>query len=254
MAKTKKIGSKFLKSQEIDNMDNVSYLKKQKRKPQNTLGEIHIKEIKPLTDNQKRVFDSYYNDKNILSIGSAGTGKSFLFFYLALTDLLYSNEYNKIVIFRSAVPTRNIGFLPGNEDEKMSAYSIAYKGICSELMERGDGFELLRKKDLVEFQSTSFVRGTTFDNCLIIVEEIQDMNLHEISTIITRCGKNTRIFLCGDIKQTDLDPRREISGIQDFIKIASNMESFDIVEFGLDDIVRSGLVKEFLIAKENIGL
>lgn len=254
MAKTKRLGSKFLKGQEIDNMENVASFKKQKRKPQNTIGEINIKEIHPLTENQRKVFSAYDDGKNILSIGSAGTGKSFLFFYLTLFDLLFSNRYSKIIIFRSAVPTRNIGFLPGNEDEKMSAYTLAYKGICSELLERGDGFELLKKKDMIEFQSTSFVRGTTFDNCLIIVEEIQDMNLHEISTLITRCGKNTRIFLCGDIKQTDLDPRREVSGIQDFIRIAANMDSFEIVEFGIEDIVRSGLVREYLVAKENLGL
>lgn len=168
--------------------------------------------------------------------------------------MIYGQEYDKIIVFRSSVPTRNIGFLPGDEKEKMAAYEQPYKGICGDLFGRSDAYEILKKKDLIEFQSTSFVRGNTFDNCLIIVEECQDMNLHEISTIVTRCGKNTKIFFSGDFKQCDLDGRREISGFNDFLKISSMMDSFDIVEFGLEDIVRSGLVKEFLIAKERLGL
>lgn len=253
MSKTKRIGSKTLRNQQIDNAEK-DFNSSKKRKPQNGLGEIKLKDIYPMTENQRKVFDAYDEGKNILAIGSAGTGKSFLLFYLTLFDLLYNQNYNKIVVFRSAVPTRNIGFLPGNEDEKMAAYTMAYKGICAELLGRGDGFEVLIKKDLIDFQSTSFVRGTTFDNCLIIVEEIENMNIHEISTIITRCGKDTRIFLCGDIKQSDFDPRKEISGLPDFIRIVESMYSFNVVEFGIEDVVRSGLVKEYLIAKERLGL
>jgi phosphate starvation-inducible PhoH-like protein len=256
MAKiVKKANTKFLKSHEIDDMENVSFIKKQKRKPATAgISNLQLKEIHPLTENQGKVFEAFADDKNVVCAGSAGTGKTFLLFYLCLQEMIYGQGYDKIIVFRSSVPTRNIGFLPGDEKEKMAAYEQPYKGICGDLFGRSDAYEILKKKDLVEFQSTSFVRGNTFDNCLIIVEECQDMNLHEISTIVTRCGKNTKIFFSGDYKQCDLDGRREISGFNDFLKIVDMMYSFETVEFGLEDIVRSGLVKEFLIAKEKLGL
>ena len=254
-ALNKRVNTKFLKSREIDDMENISFIKKQKRKPTTAgISNLQLKEINPLTETQEKVFEAFADDKNIVCAGSAGTGKTFLLFYLCLQEMIYGQEYDKIIVFRSSVPTRNIGFLPGDEKEKMAAYEQPYKGICGDLFGRSDAYEILKKKDLIEFQSTSFVRGNTFDNCLIIVEECQDMNLHEISTIVTRCGKNTKIFFSGDFKQCDLDGRREISGFNDFLKISSMMDSFDIVEFGLEDIVRSGLVKEFLIAKERLGL
>ena len=250
----KKSNTKFLKSHEIDEAENVSFIKKQKRKPTTGFSSLQLKEIHPLTENQGKVFTSYSEGKNIVCAGSAGTGKTFLLMYLCLQDLIYSQEYDKLIIFRSSVPTRNIGFLPGDEKEKLAVYESPYRAICGDLFGRGDAYEILRKKELLEFQSTSFVRGNTFDNCLIFVDEIQDMNLHELSTIITRCGKNTKIFFSGDFKQCDFDGKREISGFNDFVKIVSYMYSFDIVEFQLNDIVRSGLVKEFLIAKEKLGL
>jgi phosphate starvation-inducible protein PhoH len=252
----KKANTKFLKNHEIDDAyDNVSFIKRRnKKRPSTGLSQLQLKEIQPLTQNQGRVFDSYADGKNVICSGSAGTGKTFLLFYLCLQDLIYTQDYDKIIVFRSSVPTRNIGFLPGDEKEKMAAYEAPYKPICGDLFGRGDAYEILKQKGLIEFQSTSFVRGTTFDNCLIIVEEIQDMNLHELSTIITRVGKNTKIFFTGDFRQTDLDGRREVSGFNDFVKIINHMPSFDVVDFCLDDIVRSGLVKEYLVAKENLGL
>lgn len=250
----KKANTKFLRSHEIDDMENVSFIKKQKRKTNAGFSQLQLKEIHPLTENQGLVFKHYFEDKNIVCSGSAGTGKTFLLLYLCLQDLMYSNDYDKIIVTRSAVPTRAQGFLPGDEREKMVVYEQPYRNICNELFGRGDSYEILKKKELIDFQSTSYMRGTTFDNCLIIVEEMQDMTLHEISTIITRCGKNTKIFFSGDFRQTDLDNRREISGFSDFIKIVKMMYSFEIVDFNLDDIVRSGLVKEFLIAKDKLGL
>jgi phosphate starvation-inducible protein PhoH len=250
----KKANTKFLKSHEIDNADNVSFIKKSKKKPNAGLSNLQLKEIHPLTKNQGLVFDAYHNEKHIVCAGSAGTGKTFCLLYLMLHDLVYNNEYEKIVIIRSAVPTRNIGFLPGSEDEKMEAYEIPYKNICNDLFGRADAYEILKKKDLIEFQSTSYIRGTTFDNTLILVDEFENCNFHESDSIITRCGKNTRIFFSGDFKQTDLDGKREISGYLDFMKIINNMDSFDAVEFTIDDCVRSGLVKEYLIEKDKLGL
>jgi phosphate starvation-inducible PhoH-like protein len=251
----KKVSSKFLKSHEIDDMENVIVpLKKHKKTSTAGLFNLHIKDIHPLTENQGRVFRCYDDDKNIVCSGSAGTGKSFVLLYLCLHDLIHSREYNKVMIFRSSVPTRNIGFLPGDEKEKLAVYEAPYKAICGDLFSRSDAYDILKKKDLIEFQSTSYVRGNTFDNCLIIVDECQDMNLHELSTVITRCGQGTRIFFSGDFKQCDFDGKREVSGFNDFIRIVNQIESFEVVDFGLDDIVRSGLVKEYLVAKEKLNL
>jgi phosphate starvation-inducible protein PhoH len=171
-----------------------------------------------------------------------------------LQDLVYNNEYEKIIIIRSAVPTRSIGFLPGTEDEKMEAYEFPYKNICNDLFGRSDAYEILKKKDIIEFQSTSYIRGITFDNTLILVDEFENCNFHETDSLITRVGKNTRIFFSGDFKQSDLDGRREVSGFNDFMKIVSKMQSFSATEFTIEDCVRSGLVLEYLTVKEQLGL
>lgn len=250
----KKANTKFLKSHEIDEMENVSFIKKSKKKPNAGLLNLTLKEIHPLTRNQGFVFDYYGEGKNIVCSGSAGTGKSFCLLYLMLQDLVYNSDYEKIVIFRSAVATRNIGFLPGNEDEKLNAYELPYKTIVNDLFGRADAYEIIKKKDIIEFLSTSYIRGTTFDNTLILVDEFENCNFHELDSLITRCGKNARIFFSGDFKQTDLDGRREVSGYTDFMKIINNMDSFGSVEFTIDDCVRSGLVKEYLIEKDKLGL
>lgn len=255
MSKLKKANTKFLKGVEIDDaIDNITFIKKQKRKPNTGLSQLQLKEIHPLTKNQDFLFKSYVDGKNIIASGSAGAGKTFCFLYLMIQDLIYNNEFEKIIIIRSAVPTRNIGFLPGNENEKMEAYEIPYKGICNDLFGRSDAYEILKKKDLVEFQSTSYIRGTTFDNCLILVDEFENLNFHEADSLITRLGKNSRIYFAGDIKQTDLDGRKEISGYNDFMRIINNMSSFSTVEFTIEDCVRSGIVKEYLTEKEKLGM
>ena len=253
---TKKVNSKFLKNREIDDADNnVSFMRKGKKKPTNIgISNLQLKEIHPLTDNQGKVFSAYADGKNIVCAGSAGTGKTFCLMYLMLQELVYNNEYEKILIIRSAVPTRNIGFLPGNEGEKMEAYELPYKTICNDLFGRSDAYEILKKRDIIEFQSTSYIRGTTFDNTLIIVDEFENCNFHETDSLITRVGKNTRIFFSGDFKQTDLDGRREVSGFADFMRIIGNMESFVSVEFTIEDCVRSGLVKEYLTVKDKLGI
>lgn len=250
----KKANTKFLKGHEIDEADNVSFIKKQKRKPNTGLAQFQVREIHPLTENQGRLFKFYGEGKNIVAAGSAGTGKSFCLLYLMLQDLIYTGDYEKLIIFRSAVATRNIGFLPGNEEEKMDAYELPYKCILNDLFGRADAYEIMKKKDLVEFLSTSYVRGTTFENCLILVDEFENMNFHELDSLITRVGRNSRIFFSGDFKQTDLDGKREVSGFSDFTKIISEMESFDMVEFSIEDCVRSGLVKEYLITKDRLNL
>lgn len=215
---------------------------------------FELAKIYPKTDNQQKAFDLYDEGKNLLLYGSAGSGKSFLALYFGLRDLINNGSYNKIVIIRSAVPCREIGFLKGSIEEKLEPLSAPYKSIINELFGRDDSFSILASKSVIEFESTSYLRGITYNNTLVIADEIENMNDGELSTIYTRIGLDSRLILCGDIKQCDLNARKELSGMNDIVEISKRMESFGLVEFTIDDICRSGFVKEFLIAKEELGL
>ena len=221
----------------------------------------YLVDITPITDNQKRLFDSYDKGKHIIAYGAAGTGKTFITLYNALKDVLNENTpYDKIYIVRSLVATREIGFLPGDHEDKSSYYQIPYKHMVKYMfqMPSDADFEMLygnlRSQETIKFWSTSFLRGTTLDDAIIIVDEFQNLNFHELDSIITRVGENTKIVFCGDASQTDLTKTNEKNGIVDFMRVLRAMPSFDTIEFGIDDIVRSGLVKEYLIAKLEAGL
>ena len=205
-----------------------------------------------LTSTQQEVIDAYDNGNHLVLHGLAGTGKTFLSTYLALGEI-QDGVYEKLHIIRSAVPTRDIGFLPGNSKQKIQVYEDPYRQICSELYGRGDAYEILTQKNYVEFVSTSFIRGTTFRNSIILVDEINNMNFHELDSVITRVGPNCRIILCGDYRQTDLRSSDERAGLKQFLKILNNIESFTHFEFGIEDIVRSGIVKEYIIGKTEAG-
>ena len=233
--------------------------KQMKRKK--PLNSEYLVDITPITDNQKRLFDSYNEGKQIIAYGAAGTGKTFITLYNALKDVLSENTpYDKIYIVRSLVATREIGFLPGDHEDKSSYYQIPYKHMVKYMfqMPSDADFEMLygnlRAQETIKFWSTSFLRGTTFDDAIIIVDEFQNLNFHELDSIITRVGENTKIVFCGDASQTDLTKTNEKNGIVDFMKILRAMPSFEMIEFGIDDIVRSGLVKEYLIAKLEAGM
>jgi phosphate starvation-inducible PhoH-like protein len=213
---------------------------------------LELAKVSPLTENQQRTFDFYDEGYNLLLTGSAGTGKTFIAMYLALEELLQEKKYKKIVIIRSIVPSRDTGFLPGSIKEKAAIYEMPYKAICSELFRRDDAYEILRQKFVLEFETTSFLRGTTFRDSIVIVDEIQNFNDQEINTTITRMGENSKVICCGDFRQIDLTKRGDESGIRSFIKIVDRMEDFAAVEFNTSDIVRSDLVKQYLIAKQEI--
>ena len=228
-----------------------------KKKP---LGAGYLVDIEPLTDNQKRLFDSYNSDKHIVAYGCAGTGKTFITLYNALRDVLNENTpYQNVYLVRSLIATREIGFLPGDHEDKSSLYQIPYKSMVKYMFQMSSDvdFEMLygnlKAQETIKFWSTSFLRGTTLDNAIIIVDEFQNLNFHELDSIITRVGENTRICFCGDATQSDLQKTNERNGIIDFMRILRAMPSFDIIEFGLDDIVRSGLCKEYLVAKKDAG-
>jgi predicted ribonuclease YlaK len=218
-------------------------------------------EIDPLTENQEKLFGSYDDQKNLVAYGAAGTGKTFITLYNALRDVLDERSpYEKIYIVRSLVATREIGFLPGDHEDKSSLYQIPYKNMVKYMFQMPDdaAFEMLygnlKTQGTISFWSTSFIRGTTLDNAIIIVDEFQNLNFHELDSIITRVGENTKIMFCGDATQSDLVRTNEKNGIVDFMRILRAMPSFDIVEFGVEDIVRSGLCKEYIIAKIELGL
>ena len=229
-----------------------------RRKP---IGSEHLLDIKPLTPSQEKVFEAWEKQKNMFLFGAAGTGKSFVTMYLALRDILDERTpYNKLYVVRSLVPTREIGFLPGDHEDKANLYQIPYKNMVRFMFEMPDdpSFEMLyanlKAQDTVSFWSTSFIRGTTIDNSIVLVDESENLNFHELDSIITRLGVNSRIIFAGDAAQTDLTKAHEKTGIMDFKKIIDDMDEFESIEFGIDDIVRSGLVKSYLISKMNLGI
>ena len=210
----------------------------------------HLAKLEPMTSNQKIVFDSWEKNNMVLS-GSAGTGKTFVSLYLALKDILDKNtQYQKVLIVRSAVPTRDMGFLPGTQAEKEAAYTLPYQVIVNDLFDDHEAWDKLTQLKQVEFCTTSYLRGMTFNDCIIIVDEAQNCNYHELCSIITRVGENCKFVMCGDYYQSDFTRQGDKDGINDFLKILDNMNNFEVVEFVWKDIVRSGLVRDFIMTKE----
>ena len=224
-----------------------------RKKPINT---DMLREIEPLTPNQQLLFNAYAENKNVVAYGCAGTGKTFITLYNALREVLdETTPYQKIYMVRSLVSTREIGFLPGDHEDKSALYQIPYKNMVKYMFEMSTDadFEMLygnlKTQETISFWSTSFIRGTTLDNSIVIVDECQNLNFHELDSIITRVGEDTKIMFCGDATQSDLTRDKERNGIIDFMRILQQMESFSCIEFGLEDIVRSGLCKEYLTTK-----
>lgn len=217
-------------------------------------------DIQPLTKNQTILFDAYDLNKHLFVYGCAGTGKTFCALYLALKDVLDElTPFDKIVIVRSLVATREIGFLPGDHEDKSSLYQIPYKNMVKYMFECNSDSEFemlygnLKAQETIKFWSTSFIRGTTLDNSIIIVDECQNLNFHELDSIITRVGDNSKIMFCGDATQSDLTRNNERDGILNFMKIIQRMPEFESIEFGVEDIVRSGLVKSYIVNKIAAG-
>ena len=205
-----------------------------------------LHDIEPLTRNQVLAFES---ERNLVLHGVAGTGKTFISCYLAFDDMT-KGIYKQLIIIRSAVPTRDIGFLPGSEKEKASVYEEPYKDIAVELFQRGDSYEILKTKGLLHFMTTSYLRGITLKDAVIIVDECQNMSFHELDSIVTRVGTNCRIVFCGDFRQADLAK----NGLQEFIRVLKAMNQFDLIDFEIKDIVRSDFVKDYITAKTDLGL
>ena len=233
---------------------------RQKTKRRNPIDSNLMVPIEPLTDNQKRIFEDWDKGKHLFIYGAAGTGKTFCALYKALYDCLKATpSYDNVYVVRSLVATREIGFLPGDHEDKSSLYQIPYKNMVKYMFEMGNDQEFdalygsLKAQETIKFWSTSFLRGVTLDNAVIIIDEMQNLNFHELDSIITRVGENTRIIFCGDAMQSDLTKTNEKNGIHDFMRILELMEDdFSLIEMGVDDICRSGLVRNYLIAKDSI--
>ena len=217
-----------------------------------------LRSIVPLTDTQKKIFTEFDQAKNLVLMGTAGTGKTFCSMYLALKSIVDNKNNtgpNKIIIIRSVVSSRDVGFLPGTLKEKLSVYEAPYKAIFSELLGRGDAWEIMKTNGVVDFVSTSYLRGTSINDSFIIMDEFQNCNLSELDTIMTRVGKNSRMIFCGDLEQTDLlKSKFDVTGLPKFVSIIEQMKSFTIEEFGVEDIVRSGIVREYILAKRSLGI
>ena len=215
----------------------------------------HMQRVDPMSDNQSKAFHGYHKGKNLILSGSAGTGKTFIAMYLALKEMLEGNgPYKKVVIIRSIVPTRDIGFLPGDEAEKKEAYMLPYIEICNELFNDKLAFEKLQDHGQIEFLSTSFIRGTTLNNCIIILDEMQNCVFRELDTVITRVGSRAKFIMCGDYYQSDFDKKSDKDGVLNFLKIVDSMNSFTHVEFTWADIVRSDFVRDYIVTKESLKI
>jgi len=243
------------------NQPDINGMSTKQMKRKKPINSSYLLPIEPLTDNQRVMFEEYGKGQNIYAYGCAGTGKTFVALYLALRDVLDEDTpYDKVYIVRSLVATREIGFLPGTHEDKASLYQIPYKNMVKYMFEMPDDnsfemlYENLKAQETVSFWSTSFLRGTTLDNAIVIIDECQNLNFHELDSIMTRCGQDTKIMFCGDARQSDLQKSNERTGIVDFQRILQDMSEFSLVEYNIEDIVRSGLVKSYLISKINLGL
>jgi phosphate starvation-inducible protein PhoH len=214
-----------------------------------------LKNIKPLTPMQQDMFQDFFAGSNIVAHGSAGTGKSYVALFLALNEFLRSgSDVEHIFIIRSAVPTREIGFLPGTADEKAELYELPYKDIFTDLLGKCSSYEDMKDAKIIRFCTTSYLRGLTWDNAIIVVDEAQSMTFHELNTIMTRVGKNCRIVVCGDLSQNDLTGKNGKSGFGDFLRISTAMRGFSSIKFTSNDIVRSDFTKSWIMACEDAGI
>ena len=236
-------------------------MSKKMMKRKKPINNTYFLDVNPITENQQLFFDEWTKGKNLFAFGAAGTGKTFIALYLALKEVMNEESpYDKVYIVRSLVSTREIGFLPGTHEDKSELYQIPYKNMVRSMFHMPDQasfdmlYDNLKGQETISFWSTSFLRGTTLDDAIVIVDECQNLNFHELDSIITRVGQDSKIVFCGDVNQSDLQRTNERNGILDFQRILEGMDEFSEIEFGINDIVRSGLVKSYLISKMTLGL
>jgi len=240
------------KRQQLQERDQIARAEYQSGVIKKTFHPQDLKFIRPKTKTQEDLFQAFHQ-ANLFLYGSAGTGKTFLSMYLALREVL-EGKFRRLIIIRSVVPSRDTGFLPGTLEEKIAVYEQPYRTICNQLFPYSKSYDNLKKGGYIEFMTTSFLRGDTLDDCIVLVDEIQNMNFQEADTIITRFGENTKIIFSGDTSQTDLNKKYDKSGMIEFMRIIEGMDEFEMVRFVPQDVVRSGLVRSYLLRKEALSL
>ena len=212
-------------------------------------------EYDPITKNQEITYEAWEEGYNLVLTGSAGTGKTFMGMYLGLEQVLDPDTpYDQLVIIRSMVPTRELGFLPGSKEEKEDVFTSPYKNIANELFGDNNSWGRAITAKKISFESTSFIRGLTLDNSVILVDEMQNLSFHELDSVITRVGKHSRIIFAGDYLQSDFKFKDDKDGIIKFLSIVEQLKKFEIVNFGWEDIVRSDFVRDYIMTKEMLGM
>jgi phosphate starvation-inducible protein PhoH and related proteins len=230
------------------------YKKAEPKSKQVKVNGFHLNDIKPRTINQKKTFDEYEKGKHLLLHGAAGSGKTLIALFLGLRDVINFHQYKSLVIVRTAVEAREIGFLPGTEEEKSESYQLPYRALCAELFGTEKAYGFLKTAGIIEFTMTTFLRGQTLNDSVVVIDEASNFEWRELFTCMTRLGNNTRVIICGDVAQSDFKFSNEKLGFSNFRKVIDKIESFSCVEFGIDDIVRGQLVKEFIIESYRQGL
>ncbi len=209
----------------------------------------------PITANQKVAYEAWDDGDHLALVGSAGTGKTFIAMYLGLEAVLEKQSpYDSITIFRSVVPTRDMGYLPGSLEEKQEVFETPYKNIAMELIGGDQPYKRLVQNHMVKFLTTSYIRGMTIDNSIVIVDECQNLSFHELDSVITRIGNNCRIIFCGDYHQSDFTSESEKDGVIKFMRVVEHLKNFSVITFNWDDIVRSDFVRDYIMAKEMLGI
>jgi len=215
---------------------------------------LKLKEIEAKTNNQKLFFEQYNTGNHMFVHGCPGTGKSFLGCYLAIKQMIETvnsrQAHKKLIILRSVVPSRDVGFLPGSLEEKAAIYEMPYVAIFAELFQRADAYDILKNEGIVEFTTTSFLRGLTFTDAIVFMDETQNATFEELNTVISRVGENTRILFSGDFYQNDLNKKfNDKSGFSKFMHILECIDEFTFIQMQVEDIVRSALAKKYIMAR-----
>jgi phosphate starvation-inducible PhoH-like protein len=254
MSRNSKRNSTRIKSQQFEEFLSINPIQIPTQFNQKKFSVHDLVGIRPMTRNQQRMFDLYNDGYNISSTGYAGTGKTFLALYLALNELLDpETQYERIIIVRSVATVREVGFLPGTLEEKTEVFEVPYIETFDQLFKKTNQYKYMKMAGLVEFVTTSFIRGVTFRNAIVIFDECQNATYEELSTVITRLDSSSKLIICGDTKQNDLIRKKsDVSGFPQFINVLNRIPSFRNVQYELDDIVRGGIVKEFLIAEDRV--
>ena len=207
--------------------------------------------IVPKTEKQKELLDALKASSQVFILGPAGTGKTYVTATYA-ADLYTTKEIDKIVITRPHVAVgKELGFLKGDLQEKTMPWALPVLDVLEKHLGKGT-VETAIKNGNIEMAPLALMRGRSFDNAFIIVDETQNITTHELKMLLTRVGEDTTIVLNGDIQQSDL---KEADGLSKVIHLAKkHMLPVPIIEFGVDDIIRSDICAQWVkvFMKENL--